>query len=80
MKLLFTATALRVLLRHPHRGKVRAKIDQLAADPASLANNVTRLVGRSESRLRVGDLRVIFHIDGDTLVVDDIGARGGIYD
>ncbi len=80
MKVFLTATALRALSRYPQRAKLRAKIDQFAADPSSLANNVTRLTGQVESRLRVGDMRVIFHVEGDTLVVDDIGPRGGIYD
>ncbi len=80
MKVFLTATALKSLVRHPQREKLRAKIEQLASDPGALANNVTRLKGQVESRLRVGDVRVIFHIDGDMLVVDDIGPRGGIYD
>ncbi len=42
--------------------------------------NVIRLQGRTEYRLRVQDWRVIFHIEDDTLVVDDIGPRGAIYE
>lgn len=47
---------------------------------AMLANNITRLQGLAESRLRVGDVRIIFRFDGDTLSIRDIGPRGGIYD
>jgi mRNA interferase RelE/StbE len=59
---------------------IRAKIDQLAEDPASLANSVTELKGSEYSRLRVGDWRVIFTIDMVVLAVINIGPRGGIYD
>ena len=30
-------------------------------------------------RLRVGEYRVIFKIVGDTLIVTDVGPRGGVY-
>ena len=59
---------------------VRAKIDQYATDPASLVNNVTRLKGRTGSRLRVGDWRVIFDEHGAVLEILDVGPRGGVYD
>lgn len=59
---------------------IRAKIDQYASDPASLANNVTRLQGRPGFRLRVGDWRVIFNENGDVLEIADVGPRGGVYD
>ncbi len=57
-----------------------AKIDELAADPAAQANNVSRLQGRPESRLRIGDFRVIFLQEGDDLIVVDIAPRGSVYD
>lgn len=56
-----------------------AKIDQYAADPASLGNNVTVLKGRTGIRLRVGNWRVIMD-DGEVLEVLEVGPRGGIYD
>lgn len=59
---------------------VRAKITQYADNPASLANNVTRLKGRTGWRLRVGDWRVIFDDDGAVLAILAIGPRGGIYE
>ena len=59
---------------------IRAKITQYADNPASLANNVTRLKGRMGWRLRVGDWRVIFDDDGAVLAILAIGPRGGIYD
>ncbi len=59
---------------------VRAKIDQLAADPDLLANNVKRLPGRPGFRLRVGDYRVIFTEDGTVLDVLAIGHHREIYE
>jgi mRNA interferase RelE/StbE len=56
-----------------------AKVDQYAADPASLANNVTNLKGRDGIRLRVGDWRVIMR-DGVVVEVLEIGPRGGVYE
>lgn len=58
---------------------IRAKIVQYATDPASLANNVKALQGRTGIRLRVGDWRVIME-DGVVLDVIEIGPRGGVYE
>ena len=63
----------------PQADLVRSKIDQLATDPASLANNVKRLQGRPGFRLRVGDYRVIFAEDGTVLDVLAIGHRREVY-
>lgn len=60
--------------------RIRAKIDQYAQEPDSLANNVTALKGSSFVRLRVGDWRVIIDADTLTVLVIDIGPRGAIYD
>lgn len=60
--------------------RVRAKIDQYAADPVSLANNVTALKGSAYVRLRVGNWRVVMDEQGVVLEIIDIGPRGGIYD
>lgn len=81
-QVVFTRTALKALRRMPANvaTTVLAKIDQYATDPASLVNNVTRLKGRSGSRLRVGDWRVIFDEHGAVLEILDVGPRGGVYD
>ena len=61
--------------------RIRAEVQQLAEDPASLANNITPLkAGDGLSRLRVGDWRVIYT---ETLVIVSvvrIGPRGGVYE
>jgi mRNA interferase RelE/StbE len=60
--------------------RIMAKVEQYAADPASLANNVKKLQGRDGYRLRIGDWRVIFDHDGVVLDVLQIGPRGGVYE
>lgn len=57
------------------------KIEQYAADPRSLANNVKSLKGNpGYLRLRVGDWRIIFREDGAVVAVIKIASRGSIYD
>lgn len=79
----YTRAALKVLRRMPANTArlIMAKVEDYAADPASLANNVKALKGRDDGaiRLRVGDWRVIMH-DGTVLAVLEIGPRGGVYD
>lgn len=60
--------------------RIRGKIEQYAADPASQQNNVKRLQGRPGFRLRVGDWRVIFDEGDHVLDIIAIGARGNVYD
>jgi len=58
-----------------------AKVAAYAADPSAQANNLKRLKGRPAIwRLRVGDYRVLFSEDRETIVVIDIGPRGSIYE
>jgi mRNA interferase RelE/StbE len=66
----FTATA----------KQIRAKIDQYAVDPASLANNVIQLTGSTARRLRVAGFRVLFTETETTITVLDVGPRGNIYE
>lgn len=77
----YTRAALKTLRRIPAdmAQRIVGKVEQYAADPASLANNVTALKGREGIRLRVADWRIIMD-DGVVLAVLEIGARGGIYD
>lgn len=57
-----------------------AKVEQYAADPASLGNNVKALKGRAGVRLRVGAWRVIMDDDGAVLAVLKIGPRSSVYE
>lgn len=61
------------------RRRIRAKLNDYAVDPQSLANMVTRLVGDRRLRLRVGDYRIVFTADGVVLLVQEIGHRGEVY-
>lgn len=83
MKLVaYSKIASRVLLKMPRNdaARIRGKVDQYAANPAALANQVKKLQGRSGYRLRVGDWRVIFDEDDSVVSIEEIGSRGGIYD
>ena len=79
----YSRQAAKVLMRidAATSARIRAKVRQLADDPASLANNITPLKGGDGlSRLRVGDWRVIYT---ETLVIVSvmrIGPRGGVYE
>lgn len=59
--------------------RVRTKLNQLANDPAALANNVTALKGEEALRLRIGDWRVIFSLTKDQIIVHRVAPRGSAY-
>ncbi len=65
------------------RGRIVAKIEQYAENPASLARQVIALTGSEYRRLRVGHHRVIFTIQGgepSTLIVLRVRHRREAYD
>ena len=78
----YTRAALKVLRRMPAptRDRIKAKVRAYADDPASQANNVKALQGRSGIRLRIGDWRVVMDDRGAVLAVLKIGPRGSIYE
>jgi mRNA interferase RelE/StbE len=60
---------------------VRARLDgKLTEFARSGKGDVKRLKGRDGARLRVGDWRIIFYLDGNTIVVAAVGHRREIYD
>ena len=78
----YSKQALRVLMRCPRNVSelIREKINQYAADPASLAQNVKALKGEDGmSRLRVGDWRVIFSETLEIVDVIKIASRADAY-
>ena len=80
-KLVYARRATKALGKYGNRANlIKAKVEQYAIDPETLANNVTELVGREGKRLRIGDFRVLFTETADTIFVDEIGPRGEIYD
>jgi mRNA interferase RelE/StbE len=79
----YSKEAARTLRRMPANvaAMIRAKIDQYANDPASLANNVKALKGEPGAyRLRVGDWRIVFADDGTVISIIRIAARGSAYE
>ncbi len=66
-----------------HRQRIIGRIEQYAADPGSLANQVIALANSRYRRLRVGDHRVIFDIDHSgtpTMVIIRVRHRREAYD
>lgn len=57
--------------------RIRLKINRLADD---LAGDVKRLTNYSpEYRLRVGDWRVLFNVDGDLISIEQVSHRSDAY-
>ncbi len=79
MKVAFTSAAARqwLALSADVRHRLDAKLSTLAQTGAG---NVKRLKGRTGARLRVGDWRIIFYLEGDTIIVAAVGYRREIYD
>jgi len=60
---------------------IRGRIDKRLTEFAETGHgDVKRLKGRDGVRLRVGDWRVIFYEDRDTIVIAAVGHRRDIYD
>jgi mRNA interferase RelE/StbE len=78
----YSREAIRTLNRIPanEARRIRAKVLQYAADPASLANNVKKLRDSRYHRLRIGDWRVIFREDGVVVDVVRVAARSEAYE
>ncbi len=77
--IVFTPAALRrwTKLSATVRARIRTRLEAFAA---TSQGDVKALKGRAGIRLRVGDWRVIFYEDGDTIVVVAVGHRRNIYD
>jgi mRNA interferase RelE/StbE len=58
------------------RRRVNARLQQYAETGHG---DTKKLKGRAGARLRVGDWRVIFYEERDTMVVTDVGHRREIY-
>ena len=82
-EIVFTKQADRAFRRIPRNiaTLIREKLAQLALDPYTSNNNVTRLKNLPAYRLRVGDYRVIYEIQDDQLIilVLKIAPRGEVY-
>ncbi len=80
MRVYFSKSAMKALLKSDKRILIRSKIDDLAADPLSQSANISKLQGRSEYRLRIQNWRVIFRIEDNILWIDDIAPRSSAYE
>jgi mRNA interferase RelE/StbE len=79
VEIVFTAAATRQWLNLS--ADVRRRLDaKLMAFAETGQGDVKRLKGRAGARLRVGDWRIIFYIEGNTVVVAAVGHRREIYD
>ncbi|MBS3078587.1 type II toxin-antitoxin system RelE/ParE family toxin [Candidatus Pacearchaeota archaeon] len=58
--------------------RIFKKVDELSGNPFS--KDIKRLKGCDNFRLRVGDYRVIFSIEQDTIQILKVGHRKNIYD
>ena len=79
----FTPSARKDLRRldRPVQQRIVDALDRLAAGER-LSGDIRRLAGSTEYRLRVGDWRVRFELDGDRLLITVIRVlpRGRAYD
>jgi mRNA interferase RelE/StbE len=75
----FTATATRRWLKlSPQvRERISKKLDAFVATGHG---DIKKLKGQAGARLRVGDWRVIFYQENETIVVVAVGHRREIYD
>ena len=75
----FTAAATRQWLKLSP--DIRARLDaKLTTFARSGTGDIKHLKGREGARLRVGDWRIVFYLDGNTVVVSAVGHRREIYD
>ena len=75
----FAPTATRQLLKLSPQVRERI-IKKLDAFAATGHGDVKRLRGQAGARLRVGDWRVIFYEESQTIIVAAVGHRREIYD
>ncbi len=76
MNIIFSKQAAKYIKYSDKPTKIRLK-ESIQKLPAG---DVKKLQGyQNEYRLRVGDLRVLFSIEGDTIVIESILPRGQVY-
>jgi mRNA interferase RelE/StbE len=79
VEIVFTAAATRQWLGLS--ADIRRRIDgKLAVFARTGQGDVKRLRGRPGARLRVGDWRVVFYQENETIVVVGVGHRRDIYE
>lgn len=79
VEIVWTAAATRQWLRLSV--DVRRRLEgKLAAFAQTGQGDVKRLKGQDGARLRVGDWRIIFYVERNTIVIVAVGHRREIYD
>jgi mRNA interferase RelE/StbE len=79
VEIVFTAAATRQWLALS--ADVRRRLDATLETFARTGHgDVKRLKGRDGARLRVGDWRIVFYIEGNTIIVVAVGHRREIYE
>ncbi|HLC56784.1 MAG TPA: type II toxin-antitoxin system RelE/ParE family toxin [Candidatus Nanoarchaeia archaeon] len=58
--------------------RIYHKVEELSENHFS--KDIKKLKGINDFRLRVGDYRVIFYIEKDTIIILKVGHRKNIYD
>ena len=58
--------------------RILKKVDGLSENPFS--KDIKKLKGNGDFRLRVGDYRIIFSIEKDTIQILKVGHRKNVYD
>lgn len=76
MNLVIEASALKVLLRMPmgDAAGLRTKLRTFAADPFG-AHAWAKGFGGGQGRIRQGDWRAVYQIDGDALIITVLNIR-----
>ena len=64
-------------LNEPNKGRIIKALHKLAQEPPE--GDIKALSGEAGYRLRVGQYRVLFDMNEQSVIVYDIGPRGQIY-
>jgi mRNA interferase RelE/StbE len=79
VEIVWTATATREWLKLS--ADVRQRLEaKLLTFARTGRGDVKRLKGRTGARLRVGDWRIVFYVERNTIVVVAVGHRREVYD
>ena len=79
MDVVFTGTAMKQWRKLDSivRDRIDVKLEALAATGSG---DVKKLTGMEGARLHVGDWRVIYTVEGDTMTIHAVGHRSRIYE
>ena len=64
-------------LSEPMKSRVKLALYKLSKEPPE--GDIKKMVGTDSFRLRVGNIRIIFNIEKDNIIVHTIGMRGQVY-